>query len=241
MGLNVCELEGVLFIELDNIENGNSFGLVEAEELLEVYEEWKESQIFGLVFSTVSQRFFCAGGNLKFYATQTTPQEGRLANRQISLALNRLAKWPIATVAVVEGDCFGGGMELLSCFDHVISTPESFFGLWQRRIGLSYGWGGGKRFLEFISRRRLRSLSLSTETFSASAALKYGFVDEVAANSKIYEMTERWIYNQNSLTKSPIAALKGFNPDSERSLFEKLWWNKEHKSILNRVRERLQI
>ena len=239
MGLTAKESGKILYIELDNLNQGNSFGLEEAKDLETIYRQWKNCPLSGIIFSSVSERFFCAGGNLKFYGSHTKKSQGITANRKITTALQKLSKWPVATVAIVSGDCFGGGMELLSCFDHVVATPTSFFGLWQRKIGLSYGWGGGKRFLQKVSQRKLLNLSLSAKSFPAIMAHKMGWIDDVVAKERIDLVAVQWLKDQSNWPVAPLKTFKRFQASKERSLFEALWWNKEHKKILNKIKNRI--
>ena len=65
MGLTAKESGKILYIELDNLNQGNSFGLEEAKDLETIYRQWKNCPLSGIIFSSVSERFFCAGGNLE--------------------------------------------------------------------------------------------------------------------------------------------------------------------------------
>ena len=97
-------------------------------------------------------------------------QPGILANRKIRVQLKQLAHLPVPTLALVDGECYGGGVELLSCFDFIYSTPTSQFGLWQRKVGLTFGWGGGVRLLKRMSEHQLKQLCLEAKTLTALEA-----------------------------------------------------------------------
>ena len=123
-------------------------------------------------------------------------------------------------------------MELISCFDSTVSTPSSFFGFWQRKIALSFGWGGKNRWLNKISLGLLNQLTLTAKSFSAYTALEYGVIDQVVPSYKLEECIEDWIRIQNKLPKAPVAGLKSC--DDEQSIFKSIWFNPEHKEILEK-------
>ena len=73
----VCRKEGAyLLVTFLNAKQGNSFGVEQAQDLQKIIEQnKKDKQIKALVFLSKHPRFFCTGGNLKFYA-QTMPTRG---------------------------------------------------------------------------------------------------------------------------------------------------------------------
>lgn len=233
MGLN-CRLEnGILRATLDAPTRGNSFGLKDAEELLKALKASVRKPTKGLIF-TATGRLFCAGGNLDDYARMKTAAQGKSVNRKITAALKSLAEWPHPTIAIVNGDCFGGGVEVLSAFDHVISVPEAMFGLWQRRIGLTFGWGGGARIEDRIGLARVRRLALSARSLSSYEALETGLIDEIHLKSVIEARALEWLERAAALPQAPVAGLKTYVSKGEQQLFERLWWNEEHRAVLNK-------
>ncbi|MCM2281532.1 MAG: enoyl-CoA hydratase/isomerase family protein [Bdellovibrionaceae bacterium] len=237
MALELRLENGLLRLTLNAPARGNSFGLQDAEQLMKILKSREAQAARGLVLEA-SGRLFCAGGNLDDYAKMKSSAQGKAVNRKINSALRALSLWPGPTVAVVTGDCFGGGVEVVSAFDHVVSVPEAMFGLWQRRIGLSYGWGGGARLEERLGRAALKRLALSARSFSAYEAQTMGLVDEVHLRSMLESRALEWMDHMASLPKAPVAGLKTFEPKSEQRLFERLWWNPEHRSVLARRRSR---
>jgi enoyl-CoA hydratase/carnithine racemase len=162
-----------------------------------------------------------------------TADEGRHVNDEIRSVLGELASLPVPTIACVTGDAFGGGVELLSCFDHVLSVPHAMFGLWQRKIGLSYGWGGGGRLESRLGTAQLRSLSLSTRAISAREALAIGLVDQLVQPAALESSASALAQRLISLPTEPVATLKSFTSFSEADSFNALWWNPSHTKVLS--------
>ena len=225
--------EKVLLLELKGAHKGNSF-CADAVDELDVYLDRYKGHYEGLIFRTEGSRFFCAGGDLRKYKPMTKVQ-GVQANRKIRKFLAGIDQLNLPTVVVVEGDCFGGGLEVLSAFDFVVSSPHSFFGFWQRKIGLSFGWGGGTRLHRRLSMATIKRLSLSTQTINAYTAKSLGLIDEISPHSEQgLQRALDWILKQKKLPNNPLPLIKDFKPKSEVRFFEKIWLNSNHKKVLKR-------
>lgn len=223
----------ILWVKLKNSKNANCFSEFEAEQLQALLDEY-QTKAMGLVFSSEGSRFFCAGGNLKQYAGMSK-SEGLKANKVIRKCMSTLSRWPLPTVCFVVGDCYGGGMEIISAFDYVVSTPASFFGLWQRKNALTFGWGGGARFAQRLSEKKLLSLYLSAKTMSSYEAQKLDVVDKIVSEDIIKEVCGEWVLRQVSLPQVPVGLVKVASlPEDEKDIFENLWGNDEHLNILKK-------
>lgn len=228
--------EKTLFISMNNTQSGNSFGVVQAEQLSTEISLYK-GQFSCMVFSTEGSRFFCAGGNLKKYSTED-PQLGINDNSYIRGVLQDIHQLPVFTIAKVEGDCFGGGMELLSCFDCVVSTPSSMFGLWQRKVGLTFGWGGGARISEKIGIKKTKLLAEQAESISADMAQQLGLVDRVVSAAFLDQYIQDILTRQSHLSMISLRSIKKLGYKDEKDLFDSIWLNSDHKKILGNFQKK---
>lgn len=223
---------------LDDPSSRNALSLKEAERLVSDLQFKNSKPKYDAVLVTARGSHFCSGGNLSDYAGMKKPLQGKAVNRKIAAILDQLANLSVPTACVVEGDCLGGGLELLGAFDYVVSVPEAQFGFWQRKIALSFGWGGRKRLARRLSESRLDQLAMSARNLSASEALELGLIDEIAIKSKAVLQAEQWLAKTASLPALPLQQLKrsiGKKVD-ERKFFEKLWWNVEHLKVLRKFK-----
>jgi enoyl-CoA hydratase/carnithine racemase len=218
--------DDILIAEFGDPSTRNSFSLQAAEELLRI---GSSPEARALVFSAPG-RVFCSGGNLSDYAGMTTADEGLQVNRRIAEILDLVSKLAIPTVCAIHGDCFGGGIELVSAFDRVLAAPHILFGFWQRKISLSFGWGGGARIQSRIGAQRTKALALSAAMLGAAEAFRIGLIDRVCLESELLGEAIAEAHALQSLPPGPVAGLKGAVP--EREAFEKLWWSEEHRAVL---------
>lgn len=236
----------------------NAFSFRAAEELWSTIENNYNQNLFDGLLFRAEGRVFCSGGQLSDYATMMEaggvrvpaaangPELGRQVNRRISEILERLALLEKPTVCLITGDCFGGGLELMSAFDGVLAAPHAMFGFWQRKIGLSFGWGGGHRLQERLGSKRTRQLALAAATVPASEALALGLVDAVHPEPLLDAAGEAWLRRWMNLPRAPVGPLKSWDVtrerephQREREIFEELWGNEEHRETLKlKLKER---
>lgn len=222
----------ILSVGFKSVENGNSLGLEEAREITRLLREYGPSKGFkGLVFHSDHPRIFCSGGRLNDYASQRQRLAGLKVNREITRHLENLKKWPGIKLALVNGDCFGGGMELLSSFDFCWATPDVLMGFWQRRIGLTTGWGGGQRMATKIGEQTVRRLLISGEQISAPQALRLGLIEKIVLKENIVAEGIQWL--RAGINISPVIPTD-WTASNEAKYFSKLWWNPFHRQVLER-------
>lgn len=125
-------------------------------------------------------------------------------------AISILRDMPAVTLAVVEGHCLGGGMELAAGCDLIVATEDSHFGQPEIKLGC-FPPLAAALYPTIIGSRRTFDLLLTGRTFGCQEALEMGFVnrcvprDELGAT--VDELAETILgYSQavTSLTKRAI-------------------------------------
>jgi enoyl-CoA hydratase len=92
----------------------------------------------------------------------------------------RIERLPCITVALIDGDCFGGALDLTLAFDLRFATPRSRFAHPGARLGIVTGFGGTSRWRGVIDRRAANQLFLANRVLTADDALQMQLVDRVA-------------------------------------------------------------
>jgi len=90
-----------------------------------------------------------------------------------------LERAPFASVAAIDGDCFGGALDLVMAFDFRVATPRSRFSHPGSRIGIVTGFGGTARWRKVVPPHRSARLFLSSEVLDAETARSMELVDAV--------------------------------------------------------------
>lgn len=210
--------------------SGNALGLDVARELTALQQEFR---LFNkpVVVTSSHPRLFCSGGNLTDYQGLKSKAAGLKINREIQKHLTHFARWPVVKLAVLEGDVLGGGLEWLAGFDWRWSTPAVLMSFWQRRIGLSPGWGGGKAWAAKIGENRLRGLILAGELLSAERAQHHGLIDRILTPWMVPQAIEEWSENCD---QPVVQRLTRWTSSKEKEIFTGLWQGPVHRAALSR-------
>ncbi len=136
-------------------------------------------QYSGLVIASAKKSGFIAGADIAQFSKFKDEEEAVNLLKLGQQILAKLEGLNVPTVAMIEGFCLGGGLELsLSCRYRVAEdSKKTRLGLPEVRLGIQPGWGGSVRLPRLIGGMDGLSLILSGHTVSAKAAAKLGFVD----------------------------------------------------------------
>lgn len=158
----------------------NTIDLVVLEELLSVIQSLEtDTKPLGLIIDSSKKNGFCAGADIQQFKNTESLETIVNLIHQGQMVFNHLAHVPYPTVALIEGYCLGGGLELaLACrYRIAIEDPKTKLGLPEVRLGIQPGWGGSVRLPRLIGGLKAMDLILSGRTLGAKAAHKMGVVD----------------------------------------------------------------
>ena len=136
------------------------------------------SDIRALLFRSARSRLFAAGADMaemRAFDGWDAHEFSRLG-QELFASIERL---PMPTICFIDGDCFGGALDLALSFDLRLATPRSRFAHPGAKIGIVTGFGGTSRWRNAIDPSAARRLFLANETFDAEAARAIGLVDAV--------------------------------------------------------------
>jgi enoyl-CoA hydratase/carnithine racemase len=92
---------------------------------------------------------------------------------------SRLADQPMPTIAAIEGNALGGGLELALSCDLRIASERARLGLPEVRLAVTPGAGGTQRLPRVVGPARAKELILTGRVLSATEAERIGLVHEV--------------------------------------------------------------
>jgi enoyl-CoA hydratase/carnithine racemase len=132
-----------------------------------------------LIFRSGHPHIFAAGADMAEMQRFSPKDAYEFATlgQEVFEAIERL---PFLTVALIDGDCFGGALDLILAFDFRFATPRARFAHPGARLGIVTGFGGTSRWRRVISRPAANQLFLANRVLSAEEALHMKLVDRVA-------------------------------------------------------------
>ncbi|MCM2317076.1 MAG: enoyl-CoA hydratase/isomerase family protein [Thermoanaerobaculia bacterium] len=131
-----------------------------------------------LCFYSAHASVFAAGADMQ-QMERFTPLEALRFSELGQSLFARIERLPCLTVAAIDGDCFGGALDLSLAFDLRISSPRSRFSHPGSRIGIVTGFGGTSRWRRQTDAPSARALFLGNRLFNAAEARDHELVDLV--------------------------------------------------------------
>lgn len=151
-------------------------------------------------------RAFCAGNDLREMATLSGEEAEALARRQAAL-MERFARLPQVTMAVIDGYALGGGCMLAVAQDLRIASDRARFGLPEVTLGFNPAYGIA-RLLDVVGGGHARDLLLTGRTIRASDALRMGLVNRVVAPPTLEASAAAWAAEVARVPRAGLAATK---------------------------------
>lgn len=131
-----------------------------------------------LLILSGGKQAFCAGADLAdFPAFAGDPDRAtnfRLAMRE---GLDSLRDLPIATVALVEGPCYGAGVALALACDLRIAGPGARFAITPAKFGISYPQEDVARLVALVGPGQASRLLLAADSLDSAEAARIGLVE----------------------------------------------------------------
>jgi enoyl-CoA hydratase/carnithine racemase len=139
-----------------------------------------DAEVRCVVVTGTGERAFCAGSDIKeFESLRGRVGEGKLLLEKA--VYRRLALLSVPTIAAIQANALGGGLELALCCDLRVADEHSKLGLPEVRLGVMPGSGGTQRLPRVVGVAKAKELILMGELISASEAAEIGLVNRVAA------------------------------------------------------------
>jgi 3-hydroxyacyl-CoA dehydrogenase/enoyl-CoA hydratase/3-hydroxybutyryl-CoA epimerase len=179
--LNIDE-DQLLWLTVDRENSSvNSFNRALVEELHRILDQVAANlSLKGMIILSAKPSGFIAGADIEQFTRLKSTDEAYDLVRQAQTVFDKLAALKIPTVAMIEGFCLGGGLELaLACRYRIAEDgPKTLLGAPEVKIGVHPGWGGTVRLPQLIGVMPAMKMNLSGNPVSAKQAYKLGLVDE---------------------------------------------------------------
>ena len=177
-------LDRVALLELDhpplNIVDGEL--LADLDAALARLEAAAPGDVRAVVVTGRGERAFSVGSDVtEFEAQRAAPDGGRARFELEARIAQRLAGLPMPTIAAIEGNALGGGLEIALCCDLRIASERAKLGLPEVRLAVTPSTGGTQRLPRIVGIARAKELLLTGRVIDAAEAWRIGLVNEVVS------------------------------------------------------------
>lgn len=165
----------VVLVTIDNQAKRNAMPRAMLADLADLWDRLAaDATCRAIVITGAGEKGFCAGADIGGDLTASA-ETAAIVNR----SLLKTSVFPKPIIAAVNGDCAGGGVELLLATDIRGAAPHARFGLPEVRFAI-YPFGGATvKLVQQIGYVHAMDLILTGRLIDAAAAAELGLVNEV--------------------------------------------------------------
>lgn len=172
--------------------NRPAMNLELAQGLLDAALQYDSRVDIRAVMISSNNKFFCAGGDLAYFAEQGDGIGAALKVLTVPLhaAISVLYRMQKPVVIAVNGAAAGAGMSLAIMGDMVVAAESATFTMAYTALGFSPD-GSSSYFLpRLVGERRARELMLTNRALKAAEALEWGLINRVVKNDELLSSAE---------------------------------------------------
>ncbi len=194
------DADNIVWLSLDK-KNAtvNSLGEAVLKELSTLLTQFAaDKSMHALVIRSAKKTGFIAGADIEQFEQLKTSEQATQVIRRGQLILDQLAALPFPTLAMIQGFCLGGGLELaLACRYRIAEdAPKTRLGLPEVMLGIHPGWGGTIRLPRLIGAPQALELILSGKSIPAKKAAALGLVDEAVPERQLMNAVHYYLKNK---------------------------------------------
>jgi len=145
-----------------------------------------------LIIRGAGTEAFSAGADIaEFDKCRNDSAQARVYSDAFDGALDAIWELGKPVIAMIQGFCVGGGLELACCADLRIAADGSRFGIPTARLGVLVGYREMRRLLNLVGVGVASDILLSARILEATEALDVGLATRVVTAEKLEEEVYR--------------------------------------------------
>lgn len=158
---------------------------------------------------------FCAGANLKEIT------DGTMDGDDFQSMTNAIASLPMPSLAIVEGDVFGGGAELLFSCDFRLGVTGKHLKIPAAAVGLCYPVEGIKRMTQRLGSTMVRKLLLTTQAVNFEELAQQNAFDWLVEPSEMEAHSQALIASLTGLAPLSMVSMLAIIKSVEEDRFDR--------------------
>ncbi|WP_227134724.1 enoyl-CoA hydratase/isomerase family protein [Halorubellus salinus] len=172
--------DGVATVTIDRPESLNSLSVALLDELADAVEAlMHEDQVSVVVVTGAGEDAFVSGAELDMFHGRSGVWFKREFRRAFGRVERAIEGGPKPVVAAVNGDAFGGGLELAVTCDLIYAAERARFGFPEITLGGMPGAGGTQRVIRLVGDLRAKELVMTGRPVPAAEAVEMGLATDV--------------------------------------------------------------
>ena len=146
-----------------------------------------------VILSGAGGKAFVSGADISKFAKERGSREAtEHYNARLKVVYEMIENYPKPTIAMIDGHCLGGGLNLAACTDFRIASGKSRFAMPAAKLALGYPFDAIRRLVNAVGAAAAKKLIFTAKSIDADSALQIGLVQEVVAeealNNRVAEL-----------------------------------------------------
>jgi len=202
--------DGVGYITFNNPEKHNAVSIEMWDALEQILDGFRSSKdIRVIVLSGAGGKAFVSGADISKFDKERSSKEAVLSyNKRTQKVYENLETFPKPTIAMIDGYCIGGGLNLAVCCDIRICSEKSKFAMPAAKLSLGYPFSSIKRLFDVMGPGMAKHFMFTAEKISASEALACGLVQKLVSEDSIDSYVKDYALNIANNAPLTIKAMK---------------------------------
>jgi len=147
-----------------------------------------DNQVRVVILSGAGGKAFVSGADIsKFEKERGSKDATEHYNARLKVVYNTIENYTKPTIAMINGHCIGGGLNLAACTDFRVASNKSRFAMPAAKLALGYPFDAIRRLVNSVGAASAKQLMFTAKSIDADAALRLGLVQEVVAEDELAE------------------------------------------------------
>ena len=202
--------EGVGYITFNNPDKHNAVSIEMWDALEKILDNFRNSnKIRVIVLNGAGGKSFVSGADISKFDKERSSKEAVLSyNKRTQKVYELLESFPKPTIAMIDGYCIGGGLNLAVCCDIRICSEKSKFAMPAAKLSLGYPFSSIKRLFDVMGPGMAKHFMFTAEKISATEALACGLVQKLISEDSIDSYVKDYALNIANNAPLTIKAMK---------------------------------
>jgi enoyl-CoA hydratase/carnithine racemase len=186
-------------------------------------EDQDHSDIFALII-TGKGKVFCSGADFSeiLSITGMTEKGNKFRSNDMSKLCDTIQNFPKPTICALNGNAYGGGVEIACACDFRISKPDLEIVLPPAKLGIHYHLNGIKRFLSVFGLKMTKEILLLSMKKSEKDLTESGFLNHVIKGKEtVLDAAKAYANQFKRLSTKAVSGMKLTINDIEMSSVNK--------------------
>ncbi len=194
--------KGIAKVTINRPEVRNALNIRVREELRDIVGELQKDSDVRVAIITGAGEAFVSGADVSIFKGAKPVAIEKFVSTLSQALYTSIEALDIPVIAMINGYCFGAGMELAMGCDIRVASEKAKFGQLEINVGLIPGGGANVRLPRLVGWGRAKEMIFTGKIIDANEAGRVGLVDKVVPHDKLEEEVKQLA--ENIAKKSPL-------------------------------------